>query len=220
MEQRRELSRRVYGLDDEILEHLFKLRSWERESLLSHYEKENGRSAGDYARNIWPAWSSGARGVSGEVATRFINLAPKFLSDNARYDIVANMYQNTKRPETHHLTAILGYKEGAFREIEQLFERLCQKPLEHTWPRSLLQFASWLCDENAESAKRIIAAIETEHSLVIVKAARLECRRLLQALHDLDSAFAGTHTIQLPYGTISLHIRKPNLFEKIRKFIG
>jgi hypothetical protein len=220
MQARRELSRNVFGLDNEILQHLFKLRSREKESLLGHYEAEYGRSAGDYARKIWPEWASQRRGVSGEVATRFINLAPKVLSPDARYDIVAKMYQKTKRPESHYLTAILGYSEGAFSEIEKLFKRLCEKPFEHKWPDSLIQFANWLCDDDSVAAKRIIAAIETENSLMIVNAARLECNRLLQALHKLDSAYAGTHRMELPYGTISLRIRKPNLFEKIKQFLS
>ena len=116
------------------------------------------------------------------MATRFINLAPKVLSQDARYEIVAKMYQKTKRPESHHLTAVLGYSEGAFSEIERLFERLCQKPFEHKWPDSLLQFAKWLCDDDSEAAKRIIAAIEAENSLMIVKAARLECNTNAQRI--------------------------------------
>jgi hypothetical protein len=219
MEERRELSRNVYGLDNEILEHLFKLRSWEKESLFRHYETEYGESGGRYARRTWDEWQNQKRGVSGQVATRFIALAPKVLRHEARYDIVSKMYQKTKRRETHSLTAILGFKEGAFREIEDLFQRLCQKPFEHRWPDSLTKFASWICDEDAEAAKKIIAAIESEHSLLIVKAARVECNRLIQALTNLDSSFAGSHTIELPYGTICLHIRKPNLFEKIKKLL-
>lgn len=220
MQSRRELSRNVFGLDNEILQYLFKLGCAEREELFEHYERENGSAAGDYARKIWFHWATGRRGVSGEVATRFINLAPKVLSSDARYEIVANMYRKTKRPETHFLTAILGYKEGAFTEIENLFERLCQKPFEHKWPDTLIQFASWLCDNDSEAAKRILTAIDADSSLEIVKVARIECNRLLQALHNLDSAFAGTHRIELPYGTISLHIRKPTLFEKIKKILS
>jgi hypothetical protein len=57
---------------------------------------------------------------------------------------------------------------------------------------SLIKFASWLCEDDAAAAKKLIASIEADHSLLIVKAARVECNRLLQALNDLDSAVAGT----------------------------
>ena len=219
LEERRELSRRVFGLDNEILQQVFRLDALKRETLFKHYETKYGWSAYDYARTVWDDWKNGTRGVSAEVATRFITLAPKVLSNDARYDVVAKMYDKTKRRETHSLTAILGIKEGALLEIEQLFERLCHKPFEHEWPDTLTTFANWLCEDDATAANKLIAAIDAERSLLIVEAAKAECKRLVEALRNLDAAVSGTHKIELPYGTISLHIRQATVFENFKKYL-
>jgi hypothetical protein len=153
-------------------------------------------------------------------AQRFINLAPKFFSFDDRYEIVSKLYEKTKqRNEVHHLTAILGINENAMHQMEGLFERLCKKPLEHKWPDQVLKFVGWICDNDSIAAKSLQTGIEAEKSILIVQAARHECARLMQCIKSLDSAI-GTHRVDLPYGTISLHVRKPTFIEKIKQIFG
>src|SRR5207248_2834129 len=101
-----------------------------------------------------------------------------------------------------------------------LFQRLCDKPAEHTLPPSVTRFAQWVADSDAVLARRLLAALETADSLQIVKAARHEIDRLIHAVRVLSQNVTGTHKVALPYGTITFYIRKPTFFEKLFKSLS
>ena len=217
MQERRELSADVFGLDNDIIERVFRLNSSELAKFFNFYYTKFGKKDGDYAISAFPLWKSKQRGISGMNAKRFIELAPKIFSFDDRYDIVSKLYDKTRREESHYLTVVIGIHEGAFQEVEKLYVRLCQKPLEHEWPDKVKRFVSWICDEDTSAAKTLITAIETQLSILTVKAARVEIDRLTAAVQNIETAHSGNHTIKLPYGTISICIRKPTIFEKIKK---
>jgi hypothetical protein len=114
----------------------------------------------------------------------------------------------------------LGLHEGGINDLENLFQRLCAKPLEHSLPESVARFATWIADNDAVIAGKLIAAIQTEQSLAIVHAARVECNRLISCIRNPAMNLIGSHQIVLPFGTITVHVRKPNFAEKCRKFFS
>ncbi len=218
MQERRALSAEVHGLDNQIISKLFKLSEAEVENLFQEYESAYGAVNGAYVRSAWSFWKSGKRGISGMNAKRFINLAPKLLSYDDRFELVSKLYEKTRCKEHHSLSVVLGINEAAFREIDDFFLRLSNIPLEHDWSPSIKQFVGWICDDDAVAAKALMTAIEAENSVMISRAAKVECERLRQSILGLGSAVAGTHRIELPCGTISLHIRKPTAIEKLKHF--
>lgn len=220
MQERRELSADVFGLDNDIIERVFRLGPYEIGQFFRLYEARFGKKDADYAISAFPLWKSRVRGISGMNARRFIELAPKIFSFDDRYDIVSKLYEKTRRAESHYLTVVIGIHEGAFQEIEKLYVRLCQKPLEHEWPDKVKRFVSWICDEDSSAAKALITAIETQLSILTVKAARVEIDRLAMAVKNIETAHSGNHTIRLPYGTISICIRKPTFVEKLKKLFN
>lgn len=220
MRERRELSSKVYGLDNEIIEKLFKLSPSRLEEFFNIFERTYSTKSGQYAREAWPFWASKRRGISGLNAQRFISLAPTIFSFEDRYELIKKLYEKTRGRESHSLTLVIGHAEGAIGDVEQLFYRLCLKPSEHVLPESVSQFAMWVSHQDAVMARKLTAAIETEESLMIVKVARLELDRLVTALRSFNQNISGTHYINLPYGSISLHVRKPTVFEKIGKLFA
>jgi hypothetical protein len=206
----------LYGLDTEIIS---TVRS--KEGFLKLYEARYGVIE---ARGLMGAAVRDLLGVGATppavVEQRCIDLAPALLSPQERYDIVAKLYQKTKRLQIHYITVISHTKEGTLAEVQQLLERMCLKPLEHEWPNGLVNAARWLCDDDAASAKRLVCAIESDQSLLTAKAAKAECARLVEALQSLDCSVFGKHTIEFPYGLVIIQVRKPTLFEKVIHAIG
>jgi hypothetical protein len=217
MQERRALSANVYGLDNDIITRLFSLDRLSTERLFTTIQQHYGWKAAQYAREAWPFWKNKTRGISGLNAGRFISLAPRVFSFDDRYELVAKLYERTRRPEYHRLTAILGVHEGAIRDLQKLFERLCQKPSEHRLPESVAMFAAWVADNDAIIAGKLIAALETKRSVAIVKAARVECARLIACIRNPSVNLIGSHEIVLPYGTIVLDVRKPNVIERLKQ---
>jgi hypothetical protein len=220
MQERRELSAKVFGLDNEIIAKLFSLGAERREMFFGIYENAHGSKSVAYARETWVAWASKRTGISGQNAERFIALAPQVFTFEERYELVATLYAKTRRSESHCLELVIGYSEGAIQQLESLLERLCAKPSEHTLPDSVVQFVAWIAENDAVISRRLMAAIETEQSLIIAKAARVEISRLVAAVRSLDQSITGSHSIEMPYGRVTLNVRKPTFFEKVKQFFG
>ena len=117
--------------------------------------------------------------------------------------------------EFRKIEVVLGVNEAGLQELNDVFLRFCTKPFEHIWPARVVTCISWLCKDDAVAAKRLMIAIDAERSASIVKIARAESDRLVMSLKNLDAAVEGTHSIELPYGRITLRVRKPTIFEKI-----
>ena len=220
MQERRELSAKVFGLDNEIIAKLFALEADRREAFFGVYERAHGSKSVGYARETWISWASKRTGISGQNAERFITLAPQVFTFEERYELVAKLYAKTRRSESHFLELVIGYSEGAIQQLESLLERLCAKPSEHTLPDSVIQFVAWIAENDAVISRRLMAAIETEQSLIIARAARVEISRLIAAVRSLDQSMTGSHSVEMPYGRVTLNVRKPNFFEKLKKFFG
>lgn len=218
MRERRELSREVYGLDSEIIAMIFRLPLERKEKLLCIYQKAHGSVSSEYAREAWNDWARKSRGISGQTAKRFISLVPKIFSFEERYDLVAKLYASTRRVESHYLEIVIGCSEESISQIEPLFNRLCSKPLEHKLPESVTKFVAWVSDNDSITSRKLMAAIETENSLAVVKSARVEISRLINAIRDADQRIHGQHEIGLPYGSITISVRFPNTLEKIKRF--
>ena len=120
--------------------------------------------------------------------------------------------------ETHAIEVVIGHSEGRIAQIDSLFKRLCSKPLEHALPESVTRFAAWISENDATISRKLMAAIETEESLLIVNAARAEISRLVEAIRHMDQRVTGTHTVCLPYGKITILVRTPSVLEKMKRF--
>ena len=220
MQERRELSSRVLGLDNDIIAKLFQLPDEKVQLLFARYQLAHGLTDGTYIREAWLEWKSRRRGISGMNAKRLINLAPAVLSYDDRFELVSKLYKKTRKLEHVQLTVVLGINENGLRELDDYILKFCNKPFEHEWPEDIFTFVGWICDDDAVAAKKLTVAIETESTLMTARYAKEECHRLLVSIKNLESAVMGNHRIELPYGTITLYVRKPSLMEKVKHFFA
>ena len=91
MRQRRELSRLVQGIDNDVLDIFFRMDSATFTRLAITYEQLFGADEANYMRRTLPAWRSGATGVSGRNAARLLIAVPLFLSDTQRATLLTKM---------------------------------------------------------------------------------------------------------------------------------
>jgi hypothetical protein len=220
--QRAEAKQGLAGIDDDVLKIFNSLDGLKRKILFNHYESAHGKSAANYARNKMGDWASGAVRASGQTLTRLLNLVPKVLNQNQKYDLLKKLYDahRSGHQENHSLTVVVGHSTGFREQVTDLALRLCNKPDTHTLPSYVQEKIAWVCDNDSTVARSIMAAIEKEFSFAIAAAGRTEVENLVNRIQGLDVSAEGTHTIRLPYGVITVYVRKPNLFEKIGKFFS
>ena len=219
MAARRELSRRVSGIDGDVLKILFGFGERRFIDLLVAYEQQHGKKAADYMQEAFPRWKEGKTGVSGQNAERLINLAPQFLSNDQRYTLLKKLYEANKAAllERIEIEVILGHTLDAAARIDAGMQKLCAKPTQNRLPEDVQRTVAWVCNEDSTAARSIMAAIETEESLLLASAGKLEVERLIDLLRRMDRSANGTHAIRFPYGLLWVSVRHPTLLERLGK---
>lgn len=220
--QRTEVASGLAGIDDDVLKIFSGLDGLRRTILFNHYETAHGRSAAEYARKKMGDWAAGAVNASGETRKRLLALVPKILNQGERYGLLKKLYEahRGKDLRTHSVTVIFGHVEDFQGKIADLATRLCNAPDEAQLPVHVQNKIAWVCDNDSAVARKIMAAIEKEQSIAIAQAGIVEANNLVQQLRKMDASTQGTHTIILPYGKISVHVRSPTFFEKVGKFFS
>ncbi|HEX7344997.1 MAG TPA: hypothetical protein VF398_12075 [bacterium] len=217
--KRNALSSVIGGIDKDITELLFAFDQKSQEVFFGDYEVKYGRKAANYARKIFPQWKTKQKRYSAETIQKFIQLVPRHLSYDQRYDLLKKLYDSWRRSEKHEIEIVLGHDERGFKQVEILCEHFCNKPAKHTLPDEVQNLMEWVCDHDANQARILMAAIEEETSILITRAARADLARLKFALKESDTSIIGKHEIRLPYGEIVVNIRMPRFIEKLKKAI-
>lgn len=217
MRDRSMLTNRIANIDSDVLQIIYGLDDRKLVDLLAAYERAHGKKAADYMDETLPKWKSGKTGVSGQTASRLINLAPKFLTRDQRYGLLKRLYDMNKRfnQERHEVAVVLGHTPNAVREIEAAMQKLCSKPSSNRLPEDVQDTVLWVCDADSVAARQIMAAIETEESVLVASAGRSEVDRLMGLIARMDRSAEGTHYMQFPYGTLTVTVRQPTFFEKL-----
>jgi hypothetical protein len=216
--QRSMLSESIGGIDYDIVKLLFSFEPSRLNLFFDEYEKHYGRSATNYARQNFTAWKTRKKSYNVKSIQKFVKIAPIFLTYDQRYELIKKLYSGTKLVESHTISVVLGHSEHKLAELDKLFAHFCNKPMTHQLSGYVRSVLDWVTNHDSEQARKIIAAIETEQSLIVSRAAKSELERLRRSIAAMDSSAVGTHSIALPYGSIVVVIRHPTLSEKISKF--
>lgn len=86
------LSRELGGTDVDVKEYFFSLSGKELQKVLNAYGKKFGKQKLDYAIETLPSWRSGARRMSGLVASRLFSLLPNFMPTKQKFKLVESLW--------------------------------------------------------------------------------------------------------------------------------
>ncbi len=215
-----ELSSLIGGIDKDIISELFSLNMVQLNQFYIDYERRYGKTAANYARKNYPLWKSKLKSYNVKSIEKFIQIVPKYFTYEKRYEIIKKLYINTRTIKTYQFEIILGHTDYKYTELLNIFKRLCEIPLSRTLSSDIVDKMNWVCDNDAQLCGRIITAIDAEISYSKVSYALKEFEMLLNCIRDNDNSKMGTHEVNLPYGIITIIVRKPTMFEKIDKFIS
>jgi hypothetical protein len=218
--QRTQLTRDVAGIDGEVLQHLYTLDSRSLVVLFRGYHDRFGASPAKYALENFNQWKSGNKAPSAQTVARFLKLVPPLLTFDQKFALLKTIYDRTRSKEKHSMEVILGHSEGVIVQLNELSKRLCLKPSLHTLSPRAQSVLEWASDNDAQIARRLMVALETQESIAISAASEAELKTLLRAIREMNQSTVGTHQIELPYGTITVTVRHPSFLEKLGKFFS
>lgn len=199
------------GIDADILEIFLNLESQTLRQVFEIYTRDYGKSAAHYARRTYTKWQSGSVKPSGQTLERLVSTLPPLLSFDVKCELLRKVRETTRQRETHHLTVDT---TNWARKIAPLVSRIVSRAYTAELPESVERRLEWLASGDMQTAKAVLARAEVEEGKIAVALLKQEFQNIESILPSLPSGGKVMHTIELPYGSICLTIKRHKNMEE------
>lgn len=194
------------GIDEDVRNAFLALNPSKLHDFFFYYERRYGEGARAYAEKAFEKWRTGSTRMSAQTTERLLQILPPFLGTQVKFDLVRKLRERYREPESLRLEVTTrDYR----RVVKPVVERLVSKAYTQNLPESIEARLKWLSDNDGNAAKSLMAGAEAAAMRLTVS--RLdeefsEMERLLQ----LTPKGKVTHRIELPYGVITLLVKRGN----------
>jgi hypothetical protein len=201
------------GIDEDVREAFLALKSSQLLNFFFHYEKRYGLGARSYAEQAFMKWKVGSTRMSAQTTDRLLQVLPPFLGTQVKYDLLRKLRERYRQSESHQLeVTTLNYK-GV---VKPVVERLVSKAYSANLPESIESRLKWLTDDDASAAKSLMAGAEA--AAMKITLSRLDEEfAAMDRLLLLNPKGKLTHRIELPYGVLTLLVRRGTTVEESNK---
>lgn len=221
IEEYRNLKRKLGIILDDVEYIFFHLPPESFERLMECYREAHGEKAYQYALDTYEKWKIRSVKLSGQTATRLLNLVPPLLNPKERYKLVEKLCKNYARKETFRITIESDYPEQGLTQLNAAFEKASNFSVLKFIPQDTLETIKWLNSNSATATRMVLTEIDRANHENISRLAKEEVSRTTSAVYKKQVKSA-IHEITLPYATIVVAIEKPRGFfgKVIRHLIG
>lgn len=199
------VSMRTGGIDADILDIFLNLDAQSLRCVFEIYARNYGKSASSYARRTYSNWQEGIVRPSGQTLDRLVSTLPPLLSFDAKCELLRKLRERTRQRENHRLTVDTS---NWMQEIAPLVARIIEKAYSAQLPEIVERRLDWLSSGDMQAAKALLAKVEAEEGKISVALLRQEFQNIEDILPTLPRWGKVTHTIELPYGSIHLTIKR------------
>ncbi len=206
MSERAELTRSFGGIDREVEKIFLTLPSADLAHLLRRYGERHGAKSEAYARETYPKWQRGSVKMSGQTASRLLDLLPPFLPASVRFDLVRALRAHHFQKRTIRVQST---PATWLADLTKPIQELVTASTTFALPADLLEKARWLADGDAAAAQRLLAAAEQQEAAIRVAYIDAELRRIQGLIQNIDTTRRVTHTLMLPQGEVHLTVELP-----------
>jgi hypothetical protein len=218
--KRQELTSTFGGIDQDVERLFLGFDRGELEQLFTRYEKDYGRPAATYARTAYPKWKDRSVKLSGQTAERLLNLVPPLLPFETRFELVKKLRNaNFRRANEHIRTTPERWQQDLGPAIARV--------VSHGNTSSLSDYVkkrvSWLANGDVATTEKLLLAADQEEAinrLAYLNAEFIRIETMMAQLKNLETAVS--HSIELPQGSIHVHIETPKVstWQKLMNWLG
>ena len=205
--QYNELAARLGPIVNDVRQAFFNLSIADRKLLLSEYRHKYGDKASKYAEDAFPYWKSGQRKMSGQTAERLLNLVPKYLSNDQRYQAVKRLCEY--HSQKIHRTITIDKKNTAagLVEVDKAIGNFRSGHTLKYLPGDVLETVTWLHDADAVASRGLLAQIDSFMHQQVEGVIRRN-RELISNFINQESTKGFSETFNFPNGTLRIQMNE------------
>lgn len=184
----------LLNLEDEPLAELFKL-----------YRKQFGPGAARYARHTFEKWKNGQVTPTRRTFNRLAVYLPTVMSFDLKCELLRSLKQEFCCRDDHELTV---YTDSWKESLAPLVTNMIGRSYTATLPPAVTEQLSWLSGEDMTLANAILAEAQARESRQAVSLLAEEFSAIDNLLATANGHSKVVHVIELPYGRLTLQIKR------------
>jgi hypothetical protein len=218
--KREELTSTFGGIDRDVERLFLGFDRVKLEQLFARYEKNYGKPAATYARTAYPKWKDGSVKLNGQTAERLLNLVPPLLPFETRFELVKNLRTANFRKANEHIRTT---PERWQQDLGPAIARVVSHGNTSSLSDHVKKRVSWLANGDVADAEKLLLAADQEEAinrLAYLNAEFIRIEAMMAQLKNLETAVS--HSIELPQGSIYVHIETPKVstWQKLMNWLG
>lgn len=152
------------------MQSFFELTAQARAALLEDYRHKHGEKAYEYALATIPRWKDGSVKISGQTMKRLLDLVPRHVSADEKYEFVKQARARTLELLEPNLVQIELVGADTFGEVLGHCLKAIEGQGQITFPAEFYEIRSWITANDAKMMEQLIVDVEREaHRERIVK---------------------------------------------------
>jgi hypothetical protein len=192
--QNAELIRALLSLEEEPLNDLFTL-----------YKEEFGQGPARYAQQTYRKWKAGEVRPNRQTFNRFLIYLPKVMSFDLKCEVLRKLREEYCAKDHYQLTV---YTDDWKESLTPLVKSIVAKASTAELPQPIAGRLRWLSDDETHLARALLAESQTHESKNALSLLQQEFSNIEQLLDTATGRSRIIHTLKLPYGTITLKIKR------------
>lgn len=208
IEEAQELQRKYGGIFDDVKKTFFELPPECMNALLRDYGREHGEKALGYAEQTMPRWKSGQVKMAGQTMTRLLDLVPRHLPAQAKYELVKKVRIETLRRLSKTRVEISmradDDSDGLLGRILDVIARQCAIE----FPEEFYELQGWINQNDAKLMQEMAVAAEQEALYARAADMFLNVALLRRLRYALPKAKLIEATFEVPTATVVVKIER------------
>jgi len=188
----------------ELVNVILDLEQQDLNKLFDLYREQFGPEAAKYARRTYLKWKSGQVRPSRETFNRLLLYLPIVMSFDLKCELLRKLKQEYCLKDSYRLTVDT---ENWRDTLAPLVTNMVQKNYTAELPKYIQERLTWLSDNDAQIAQAMLAESQAQESRNAIALLAQEFSGIEQLLATANGAKV-SHTIKLPYGNITLKIKR------------
>jgi enamine deaminase RidA (YjgF/YER057c/UK114 family) len=213
-----DLERRLGPIVEDIKLAFFNLDNKNLSSLFHEYSSRYGASAEEYARKTFNEWKAGQRKMSGQTAQRLIDLVPRYLTYEQKYNIVKKLCGHHAKKVYRQVEIYLDDVVDGMSSLNSVIRDFYTGSQVKELPEHVIETVSWLNDHDITAARALLAQVDQKVATMTAATAAEELEKI-QAVIRKGALSEAKHEINFPNGTLVVNLRKRGFIGKLLKGI-
>jgi len=190
---------------DDVRNTFFELSDIHLKSLLMLYRNKYGNKPANYALEAYPIWKSGERKMSGQTAQRLLDLIPKYLTSEQRFQMVKKLCEHHAKTIDRYITVDRDNIELAFNQVNHAIETIKNSHSLKYIPDNVLETVKWLNDADIVVSRSMLSQIDNVMHQQVKQSISNNMTLINSVLSNKETK--NFHeTFKFPNGTITLQM--------------